>query len=58
VGIVDSDSMLERDALLSHYGAGLRTRTRCVGVGGLSNPYMGLSFEAGQVKRVRLRENV
>lgn len=54
VCIVDSDSMLERDALLRIMVPVLADPTRVVGVGGIIRVLNGSEIRGGQVKRVRL----
>jgi cellulose synthase/poly-beta-1,6-N-acetylglucosamine synthase-like glycosyltransferase len=54
VCIVDSDSMLERDALLRIMVPVLADPKRVVGVGGIIRILNGSEIRGGQVKRVRL----
>jgi len=54
VCIVDSDSMLERDALLRIMVPVLADPKRVVGVGGIIRILNGSEIQGGQVKRVRL----
>lgn len=54
VCIVDSDSMLERDALLRIMVPVLADPERVVGVGGIIRILNGSEIRGGQVKRVRL----
>lgn len=54
VCIVDSDSMLERDALLRIMVPVLADPSRVVGVGGIIRVLNGSEIRGGQVKRVRL----